>query len=60
MFNGPVTKTVRNLISCTIIAVRNAYEPLHVADIEIGGAPRTYLALRTQVLKGRYYAPQGL
>ena len=56
MFNGAVSETVRNLISCATIAMRNAYKPLHVADIEIGDAPGAYLALRTQILKGRYHA----
>ena len=56
MFNGPVTETVRDLIGCAAIAMRNANKPLHVADIEIGDAPGAYLAFRTQILKGRYHA----
>jgi hypothetical protein len=35
--------------------MRNAYKPVHVAEIEIGDAPGAYLALRTQILKGRYH-----
>src|SRR6478672_5861416 len=56
MFNGAVSETVRNLICCAGMAVRNVQKPLHVADIEIGDAPGANLSLRTQILKSRYHA----
>src|SRR5262245_39640782 len=43
-FNAPVPDTVRELISRATIALWNTEEIFHIADLEIGDAPRANLS----------------
>src|SRR4029453_16302412 len=50
-FNAPVRDTVRELISRAAIALWNTEEIFHIADLEMGDAPRANLSRRAQFFK---------
>ena len=44
-FNSAVAEAVKDLVCCAAIATRNTEKGFHVADFEVGDAPRANLPL---------------